>query len=194
MRFGCITQVIHVAGTRMISQGTDGLSRGNLLEGVLKGEDMLTFIPLHLSALDRQPSLRAWVTSWAVAKGDEQKIRFLTPEEWTTEGHDIVGYEKNLDGYTVPVYKAGVFVWSPPPAAARWACEELRQARHKRQRSTHIFLVPKLMGQEWRKHLHKTADILFDIPLGHTHWPTHHHENLTLAVCFPYLNRAPWEL
>jgi len=36
--------MVHVAGTRMISQGTDGLSRGMLLEGVLTGKSMLGYI------------------------------------------------------------------------------------------------------------------------------------------------------
>lgn len=34
---GVLLDVIHVAGTRMIRQGADGLSRGNTLEGVLGG-------------------------------------------------------------------------------------------------------------------------------------------------------------
>ena len=54
-------QVIHVAGTRMISQGTDGLLRGCLIEGVMAGTPMLDFKPLHLSALDRQPTLLQWI-------------------------------------------------------------------------------------------------------------------------------------
>ena len=32
--FLCSVNIIHVAGTRMIQQGTDGLSRGDMLEGV----------------------------------------------------------------------------------------------------------------------------------------------------------------
>ena len=41
MEAGLNLQLVHVAGTRMIAQGTDGLSRGVLLEGVLSGKDML---------------------------------------------------------------------------------------------------------------------------------------------------------
>lgn len=37
-----VLYLVHVAGKRMIAQGTDGLSRGLLLEGVLSGQDMLT--------------------------------------------------------------------------------------------------------------------------------------------------------
>ncbi len=38
--------VVHAAGTRMNAQGTDGLSRGIFLEGVMRGEDMLSFVDL----------------------------------------------------------------------------------------------------------------------------------------------------
>jgi hypothetical protein len=56
--------VINIAGTQMISQGTDGLSRGDMLTGVMGGADMLTFIPLDLTAVERQPELMEWVDSW----------------------------------------------------------------------------------------------------------------------------------
>ena len=38
--------VIHMAGTRMKSWGIDGLSRGDLMEGMMAGKDPLSFIPL----------------------------------------------------------------------------------------------------------------------------------------------------
>ncbi len=37
---------VHKAGNRMITQGTDGLSRGIFLEGVVRGKDMLAFVDL----------------------------------------------------------------------------------------------------------------------------------------------------
>jgi hypothetical protein len=37
-----------------------GLSRGNLLEGVMKGDNFLSFVPLHLSALERSSDLEGW--------------------------------------------------------------------------------------------------------------------------------------
>ncbi len=42
----------------MIKQGTDGLSRGDLVEGVMRGESMLSFVPLHRSCIDRSPLLK----------------------------------------------------------------------------------------------------------------------------------------
>ncbi len=65
MHTGLILHMVHVSGKRMISQGTDGLSRGDTSFGVMAGISMLTYVPLHLSALDRQgASLKDWVSSW----------------------------------------------------------------------------------------------------------------------------------
>ena len=40
MRARCKVHIIHVAGTRMIDQGTDGLSRGNFTEGSMRGKSI----------------------------------------------------------------------------------------------------------------------------------------------------------
>ena len=70
---------------------------------------------------------------------------------------------------------------------------ELCQARLKWQQSFHIVLIPKLMQTEWRRQLYKGADMVFDLPVGHEIWPSSMHEALTVALFFPFLNRAPWE-
>ena len=54
---GIRIHIFHVAGTRMIAQGTDGVSRGFLGEGVMAGSPMVSFIPIHLSAIDRSPGI-----------------------------------------------------------------------------------------------------------------------------------------
>ena len=64
MKYLCSLNLFHVSGTRMIAQGSDGLSRGDILEGSLNGHSMLSFVPLHLSALEREISLRGWMESW----------------------------------------------------------------------------------------------------------------------------------
>ena len=50
--------IIHVAGTRMIAQGYDGLSRGNMMESVVKREDIRSFIPINKSAIEEQDNLK----------------------------------------------------------------------------------------------------------------------------------------
>jgi hypothetical protein len=58
-----VLHVIHVAGTRMILEGADGGSRGDLNQGVMAGQPILDFIPLHLGALDRCFAIEDWVRS-----------------------------------------------------------------------------------------------------------------------------------
>ena len=55
MEHGLLIHIIHVAGTRMIDQGTDGCSRGFLMEGVMAGTDMLYFVDLGKTAIQRHP-------------------------------------------------------------------------------------------------------------------------------------------
>ena len=72
----------------MIKQGTHGLSRGDLLEGVLKGKTIMSFVPLHLGAIDAEQSLKTWVNSWACKLGN-QSVDWLEAEDWFERGHDI---------------------------------------------------------------------------------------------------------
>jgi hypothetical protein len=55
--------LIWCAGTRMIKQGADGLSKGNLDNGVMIGEHMLEHVPIHLLALERVEHLHEWISS-----------------------------------------------------------------------------------------------------------------------------------
>eukprot|EP00543_Licmophora_paradoxa_P004736 CAMPEP_0202454622 /NCGR_PEP_ID=MMETSP1360-20130828/12306_1 /ASSEMBLY_ACC=CAM_ASM_000848 /TAXON_ID=515479 /ORGANISM="Licmophora paradoxa, Strain CCMP2313" /LENGTH=48 /DNA_ID= /DNA_START= /DNA_END= /DNA_ORIENTATION= len=47
-----------------MDQGTDGVSRGALNEGIMKGKSILSYVPLHLSALARSDNLKSWISSW----------------------------------------------------------------------------------------------------------------------------------
>ncbi len=47
-----------------IAQGMDGCSRGSLMEGVMAGEDMLMFVDLSHSAMERSSRLLRWLRSW----------------------------------------------------------------------------------------------------------------------------------
>jgi hypothetical protein len=114
MSYECSLQFVHVAGTRMIRQGTDGLSRGDMLEGVMKGDSMLSHVPLHVGAIERQPNLRKWLIEVFCCKPrgikKVDRLEFLSPEDWFERGHDIKGYSTNLDGVTLPSYAEGVMV------------------------------------------------------------------------------------
>ena len=64
-KHGCIIHVVHVAGTRMKASGVDGLSRGDLLEGIMKGKDPWSFVPINRNANQvSNDRAEAWVRSW----------------------------------------------------------------------------------------------------------------------------------
>lgn len=183
---------VHVSGKRMIAQGTDGLSRGQFTEGVMRGISMKSFIPLNENVCERHAGFKLWVKSWM----PEEEAEWLKPEDWFVRGHNIVDGSgvDNGDGLMVPLYKKGLFIWTPPPAAAGVAIEELRKARHKHTDSTHLFVVPRLMAPHWRKHAWKVGDLIVELPAGHEAWPLNMHEPLTLIFVFPFIRYEPWEL
>ena len=196
MDFKVKVHLCHVSGERMKAQGTDGLSRGNLNVGVMAGKSMLDFVPIHKTALERSPQLKTWLKSWI-----GNQIEFLEPEQWFTRGHDHDEnrWETNLDfedGWKMefPAIRKGVMIWTPSPCTSDVAVEELRKARHKRQISQHLFVVPRLMSPLWRKQLYKAADLVVTIPCGHDCWPNNMYEPLTLAFVFPFINSRPWQL
>ena len=71
--------VYHIAGTRMIESGVDGLSRGDKSEGIAKGMGVLNFVPIHLDPAERSPAILDWVEEW----WDDNlgKLHIMTPED-----------------------------------------------------------------------------------------------------------------
>lgn len=167
-------QIIWVAGTRMIEQGTDGLSRGDLSNGVMAGESMLTFVPLNKTAQDRSPALADWFLS---TTGDAAGWSVLTPTDWFKTPH-----------------QGGNCLWFPPPAAADVALEQLCEAKHIRPQGAHIFVVPALMSMCWRKKLGKIADVVFTVPVGSGLWGKKQHEPLIVGLICPFLSSRPWQV
>ncbi len=104
MEHGFTLHVVHITGTRMIAQGTDGLSRGILLEGVVRGEDMLSFIDIARTALERHPGLLDYVKSWVDPVLGTSKV--LTTKEWFQEGHEITGGKEESKGVWIPRHVA----------------------------------------------------------------------------------------
>jgi len=124
-------QLIHIAGRRMQAQGTDGLSRGDLLSGVMQGQDLLSFVPLHLAAPQRSNGIIRWVSEWILPS---QHLVQLQPIDWFGRGHGIVAWSVNGDGVQSPTSDesaSSVYLWSPPPAAAATAVEQLCYSRLK---------------------------------------------------------------
>jgi hypothetical protein len=182
--------IFHVAGTRMIAQGTDGVSRGFLGEGIMAGEAMKTFIPIHLSAIDRSPDLETWIRTWA---SDDAIL--LEPRDWFDVGHDIDGFYDSWDQFRRPrLSENRIYLWCPPPFVADIAISELRKARIKQQSSTHVFVVPKLCSPLWMRQVFKAADFVFEVPAGQSFWKSEMHEPVLIAILFPFLRSKPWQL
>ena len=187
---------IHVAGSRMISQGTDGLSRGDFSEGVMCGSKMFSFIPIHLTALSRSDNLKDWITSLiAPSLRKNEQIEFLEEKDWFHRGHDLKGGSFTDERIWIPDIRPGVFVWCPAPAAGQVAIEQLREARNKRTESLHVVIIPRLFTSLWRRQLNRVADLCIEIPFVDGVWEREtQHEPLTLAFVFPFLKNSPWQL
>ena len=165
MEHDIVLHIIHVSGSRMIRQGTDGLSRADHSNGVMNGEDMTRHVPLNESAFERSPELLHRFNT--MFPGLE--LQLLEPRAWYDEYHNY-----------------GNFVWCPPPAAADVVVDLLNKARHKRPESMHIILVPRLMTGRWRRLLTRTSDFYFRINWIDS-WDTKvHHEPLLCFICLPF--------
>jgi hypothetical protein len=87
---GLILHVIHIAGTRMKDWGVDGLSRGDLLDGMMKGKDPLSFIPLNKGANERSDgAVKEWILGWWNGVWPDA-LTELTPQMWF-ELRDVQG-------------------------------------------------------------------------------------------------------
>jgi len=164
LKAGMTLHVVHVAGTRMIEQGTDGCSRGSLMEGVLAVREMLDFVNLAETAFERHPPLLTWVQMWT----QNSKLKVLKPEEWFQEAHGITGGARNGDGIWIPSHapKWQVYLWGPPPVIADAALEEMLKAIQKRQDAYYVFCVPRLYTPKWRRLFFKACDFHFSLPAG----------------------------
>ena len=195
VRYNFTILITHVSGKRMIACGSDGLSRGSTNEGIMNGEDFLSFLPLHLSALERSPQLKDWICDWT---GNTKDVIFLEPEDWFVRGHDIAGSDPDPilkpNRMWNPLILSGTYIWTPHPAAADVALEELSKARMKRHNSTHIVIIPRMFTNYWRKQFHKCCDLILDIPAHFNFWNHDMFEPLLIGFCFPYLKHFPYSI
>jgi hypothetical protein len=159
----------------MIAQGSDGLSRGDFSSGVMSGQHFLKRLPLDEGAFDRQTDLKSKLK--ACQPGSDWK--FASTEDWFYQ----VFQEPN-----------GSWIWSPPPALARVAVEQMCKAKHIFPNSKHVFICPALWTEIWRKTLGKIADTMFTVPVGSYLWPAGMFEPLMIAFLAPLLPSSPWSV
>ena len=86
----------------MIAQGTDGCSRGSMMEGVMYGQDMISFVDLTRSAVERHSPLLEWVRAWT----GRPTLQPLTPEGRFEEGHGIKGGYLDKHKVWIPNHEA----------------------------------------------------------------------------------------
>jgi hypothetical protein len=170
----CILHVIHVSGTRMKDSGIDGLSRGDLSEGMMiPGAVPLSFVPFHLGANERsEGKVLSWVTSWWQDKSGlpwgQAPLTLLSPNDWFQLSKS---YSPRL--------------WCPPPAAMTEVLEMFSEDRLAHPFVPHVFVVPRLMTHLWRKALSKDADLMVTLNTNHPFWNSTQHEPLLLCIVLP---------
>jgi hypothetical protein len=134
----------------MITQGTDGLSRGLTSQGVMTGLPSLEFVSLHCNALERQGhTLLDWALS--LFSGADQPI-ILKPEDWFIQWH-----------------KYSTCIWASPPTVADVALEQMAFSIHKSPKHIHLILIPCLLASRWRKFLPSLLQFFLDQIFGATH-------------------------
>ena len=163
------------------------------------GKEMISFVDLAKSALERHPPLLDWIRSWT----EVPDLEPLAPEGWFVEGHGIdVGKNvarpprdnESKGGVWIPNHcsEGSAFLWAPPPAAADAALEELLKSRHKRTDLFHVVVVPRLLIPRWRRLFNKVCDFTLEVPVGHEFWPTSMFEPLWVGVVLPFSHHRPW--
>ena len=142
--------IFHIAGTRMIEIGIDGLSRGELQIGALEGGGTCV-IPLHLAPTQRSPSLLKWLATWL---GEDWRL--AQPTDW------FHGAQQAGDVGEPPVTRT--WVWDLPPAAAIHAIEELGMACLKCHGVIRgVVFVPSILRNEWLRRFTWIVDFYFTI-------------------------------
>ena len=173
--------LVHIAGTRMIEIGVDGLSRGELQLGALD-DATLGLVPLHLASIQRSPALRGWLDSWL---GGEWNL--AEPNDWF--------YTAQQGGSNGWPEASVTWAWDLPPAAAIHALEELGLGRLKRHGVLRgVVLIPNLLRGEWFRRFIRVIDFYFIVPAGSIPaWPACMHESLTIGIYLPLLRHQPWD-
>lgn len=176
-----ILHVVHVAGTRMIDTGIDGLSRGDVeLQHLTR--PLRHSVPLHLSPTERSPELSKWIRHWS-----NPEAKLAEPLDWI--------YNAQMGGTHHLNAKPVDWIWDLAPGAALHAMEELALGRTKRLDLLRgVIAVPALLMPEWYRRFSKVADVFFRIPAGCIpEWGEDMHEPLTIGIFLPSFSYEPWD-
>ena len=166
---------VWISGERMISQGTDGLSRGDLTCGVMADGGFLKHIPLNQTVFDYEgTTIKQELLTWCP---EGEGWEYLSEEGW---------FDKAFQN------PRGKFVWTPSAALARIAAEQLCEVKHIHPLTSHVFLTPALMTGGWRRLVGKQSDALLTLPVGPRCWPNKCYEPIVISLTCPLMSCSPW--
>ena len=177
--------------------GADQLSRSDLMEGLMAGENPWSFIPLNEDADSRTGGR---VSQWMRLCWEDSDGRplFHTSQ---FQGRDEIWESSQLikleptDWFRLREIP-GHRLWVPPPAAMETVMELFADDHLVNPHLAHVFIVPRLMTHLWRKHLLKDSDLSFYVHRGAPFWPLSMHEPLTVVIILPLghtpHHRGPW--
>jgi hypothetical protein len=135
---------------------------------------------MHVTVLNCWPPARQWLLDYISL----DLISFNT-DGWFEQDHDY--YHQRKIGATSHWHP------TPYPLHALVAIEEPCKARimqYKMQHATKVFMCPHVMTPELQKQLHKIADVVVTMPIGHHVGPKEIFESLLISVAFPFLKNV----
>ena len=186
-----ILHVLHILGKRMKATGVDGLSMGDYTEGMMAGDNPMSFLPFHLGADTRsQGRVGKWVRSWWRTCDQVPSLK----REWDWRGLPLEEVNQN-NMFELKNMKVAR-LWMLPPAAMEVAMELFWEDKLAPPQGLHIFVVPCLMTHLWRRNLGKFADMLFTVQWGSLFGEGPQFEPPMVAIVFPLAHissyTGPW--
>ena len=142
--------MIHVAGSRFIRCGVDGISCSNLqLEHF--DEEIYLHLPVYRDTILISPLLLTLIQSWI-----SYPFSLAEPSDWFSQAQQT--------HYTYVSSRFELWLWYLPFAVALDDMNELRNGRLKRQEILWgIVIIPFVMQPDWFNRFLKFIDIYFFI-------------------------------
>jgi hypothetical protein len=135
-----ILHVLHISGKRVKAMGVDGLSRGDHTEGMMSGDDPMSFLPFHLGAdIRSQGRVGKWVRSWWRTK--DRTSGPSQGRDWGNLPLQEIGPDNMFELKDIKAAR----LWMLPPAAVEVVIELLWEDKLAHPQWPHVFCVPCLM-------------------------------------------------
>jgi hypothetical protein len=133
---GCHLEVVHVPGTLMITQGTDGLSRGVWISSLHQASSSRQLLPELFAPARCSPDLLSWMLS------QFPSVQIDMSRAWT-----YVAWDSPWDALSI---LGQATVWCPPPEMASQAISSLMNLFVENPTTTTaLILVPRILQRSW---------------------------------------------